>query len=511
MNLRRSLAQLLVRTAHFVNQTPSSAYEVGSTGRRLKLWQSNMFGPNAALGDIERLRQRSRDMVRNNAWIKHGVNSWVSNEIGVGIKPRSLAPDETFKKQANALWKRWTQVADADGVLDFYGLCALASRTRIEGGEIFLRFRQRQASDGFPVPMQLQLLEPEFCPISRNEMMANGRYIRAGIEFDGIGKRRAYWMYRSHPGDAFFALNSAAIVPVPADSIIHHYAPLRPGQVRGVPWTIQALIKAREFDEYDDAELTRKKTKAVYTGVLRRPPLDLENDPLFDPLTGEKIEKDDAGVPMNNVESGTMLTLLPGEEVTMFDGDMEGRGYADFCRQQLMAAAAGMDIPYEFLSGDMSKLNDRLLRAILNEFHRIVEQSQNHLVIPQICIPVWEQFIDMAVLSGALSAPGYETRRAEYVSADWRTDRWDYIHPLQDVQAEQMAVKSGFKSRSAVVAERGESAEDVDEQNSEDQKRAEGLGLKYDISAAPAPNAVAGDPQTSDTPPPAQQNGAAAP
>jgi hypothetical protein len=119
-------------------------YDAGAMGRRLGLWTPGSPGPNAAiLQDLDLVRSRSRDATRNNGWIKKGINSWVSNEIGTGITPRSLAPDETFRERIGELWDEWTEVADADNVLDFYGLQALASRTRVEGGEIFIRLRPR--------------------------------------------------------------------------------------------------------------------------------------------------------------------------------------------------------------------------------------------------------------------------------------------------------------------------------------------------------------------------------
>ncbi|HMF52205.1 MAG TPA: phage portal protein, partial [Candidatus Saccharimonadales bacterium] len=402
-----------------------------------------------------------------------------SNEIGTGITPRSRAPDETFRKAADALWNDWTKVADADGVLDFYGLQSLASRTRVEGGEVFIRLRQRAPSDGLPVPLQLQFLEPEFCPSDTNELLPiGGHSIRAGIEFNGIGKRTAYWMHRTHPGERFLTINLAELVPVPASSVIHHYAPLRPGQLRGAPWTVQALIKTRDFDEYDDAELVRKKSRASYTAAITRANY-ADDEYKFDPFSGAPLDPQNGDVPIMTVEPGAMVAMLPGEDLKFFEGDSTGAGYADFVRQQLLGAAAALDIPYEFLSGDMSKVNDRLMRVVLNEFHRILEQSQWHLVIPQICEPVWSAWMDQAVLAGALTAPEYFARRKEYQRVDWRPQRWEYIHPVQDVQARQMEVASGFNSRSAVVAERGEDAEEIDRQNAEDKNRAEGLGLTY--------------------------------
>jgi lambda family phage portal protein len=462
-------------------QVTNQAYEAASVGRRLRSWQPGSSGPNALnLGNLGTLRSRSRDASRNNAWIANGLRNWVADEIGTGIVPRSQSSDEQFRRDANALWEVFVKECDADGVLDFYGMLALAARSRKEAGEVFIRFRTRKVSDGLAVPLQLQLLEAEFCP---SEMSDLTKGIRAGIQFSAFGKREFYHMYRNHPGEHdVIGMNDT--VAVPAESVIHHYMPLRPGQLRGIPETIQALIKAKDFDEYDDAELQRKKTKSAHTGAITRPDYG-EEDYKYDPFTGELLKTDASGAGMTNVEAGSLFSLLPGEDIKLFDGDSSGSGYADFIRQQLLGIAAGMGVPYEILSGDMSKINDRTLRAILNQYHRILEQTQWLFTIPQICDRVWKAFIDHAVMSGALIAPDYDHRKWDYQRVEWRTDGWAYLHPVQDVQSKIMQVSAGFKSRSAVVAENGWDADEVDRQQSADNARAAELGLNYSTSTTP--------------------------
>lgn len=457
-------------------------YDAGGMGRRLRTWAPGMLGPNAAmLRDLSLLRERSRDAVRNNAWITQGINNATSNEIGCGITPRSTATNRDFADAANELWDAWTKVADADGRLDFYGLQAQLVRGRREAGESFVRIRARDKSFGLPVPFQIQALDPEFCPHDYHD---SAKRVRAGVEFSAIGRRTAYWMYRAHPGDgiAFANQSTTDLVPVPAASVLHHYHPLRPGQIRGIPWTVQALIKAKDFDEYDDAELVRKKSKSAYTGIFTRQQFD-DKDYDFDPFTGAPLAKDGAGTPMMQVEPGTLISALPGEDFKLFDGDQTGSGYADFCRQQLLGAAAALGIPYEFLTGDMSKVNDRLMRVIYNEYHRLIEQAQWHLVIPQFCQPVWEAFVDFAVLAGALPAPNYAAQRADYQRVEWQPYRWPYLNPLQDVEAAGLEIRYGLQSRSGAAAERGLNAEAIDKQNAADKERAESLGLNYDLEA----------------------------
>lgn len=452
-------------------------HEAASSGRRLGGWDAPAVSPNqAAIADIDILRRRSRAAIRNNPWINRGVAADVANEIGTGITPRSRAPDPDMREALRELWNDWAPVADAAGVMDVYGVQYQAARARREAGEVFLRLRQRRPSDGLPVPMQVQVVEADLCPAGYHTTAPSGNEIQSGIELDAIGRRVAYWMYRKHPDDGG---NLADMVRVPADQVIHHFIPLRPGQLRGEPVTTQALVRAYQFDQYDDAELERKKTRADYTGVIKKPDYG-EGDFKYDPFTGEQLSEDEGGAPVMDTQPGTFPSLLPGEDVTLFNGDDTGTGYKDFTRQQLLGIAAGLGIPYEVLSGDYSAINDRLWRAIVNQYRRDLEQATNLFTIQQVCRGIWVAFVDKAILAGEIDAPDYERRRREYIRAEFKTQAWPYIHPLQDAQAMQLIKKEGFNSRQALVAERGRDVEEVDQQRAEDQQREQDLGLTED-------------------------------
>ncbi len=99
--------------------------------------------------------------------------------------------------------------------------------------------------------------------------LPNGGFIVQGVEFDPLGRRRAYWMFPVHPGEvAMFRRASLTSQPVPASSVLHLFDRLRPGQVRGVPWLAPVILKLRDLDEYDDAELVRKKIEACFAAFV---------------------------------------------------------------------------------------------------------------------------------------------------------------------------------------------------------------------------------------------------
>ena len=169
------------------------------------------------------------------------------------------------------LWLEWTDDADADGFTDFYGLQRRAAREVFIAGEVFFRFRPRPAGGRVIVPLQLQMLPSEMLPLTRNEVLPGGTVIRQGIEFDRIGRRVAYHFLRRHPGDVTDPGLAGETVRIPADEIIHVIDPVDAGQLRGVSKFAPAIVKLFLLDQYDDAELDRKKVAAMHALFITTP------------------------------------------------------------------------------------------------------------------------------------------------------------------------------------------------------------------------------------------------
>ena len=450
-------------------------------GRRALAWQVGNPGAVAALAFTQNeLRAKSRDLVRRNAWAAAGVEAFVSNAIGTGIKPQSMLADQPLREAIHSLWWDWCEEADAAGLTDFYGLQALACRAMLEGGECLVRLRYRRPEDGLPVGLQLQLLEPEHLPATLNQELASGNVIRAGIEFDKLGRRVAYHLYRSHPGDGSLAPMSGTggvvggldTVRVPVSEIIHLFRPLRPGQIRGEPWLARALVKLNELDQYDDAELVRKKTAAMFAGFVTRANPE-------DNLMGEGAADAD-GIALAGLEPGTLQILEPGEDIKFSDPADVGGSYAEFMRQQFRAVAAAMGITYEMLTGDLTQVNYSSIRAGLLEFRRRCEAIQHGVIVHQLCRPVWRAWMDQAVLEGSLALPGYSRRRREYQTVKWIPQGWQWVDPQKEFNAMLTAMRAGLLSRSEAISSFGYDAEDVDREIAADNARADALGLVFE-------------------------------
>lgn len=465
-----------------------ASYDVSKQGRRLLGWQTSSAGPNQTLSGLQTIRNRARDAVRNEWSAAAASRTAVTDIIGTGICPRPKTKNKALKEALIKSWDKWVKECDADGVLDFYGLQALGAKTWKEGGEFFARIRPRRLNDGLTVPMQLQLLEPEMVPQLDQNPSASGNLIRQGIEFDKIGRRISYMMYKEHPGDFINRINTTLLNPIPADQVLHIYKPSRIGQLRGVPEGTSTMVRQKTVGDYDDAVTEKAKLQNLFTGVITRP-APLAGQESIDPLTGLTIQNADSDSPMVGLEPGAMIELAPGEDVKFSTPPATGVGYNDFMRQQYLGVASGYGAPYELITGDITNVSDRTLRVVIQQYRRYIEQEQWSVVIPMFCQKVWDAWVDAAVLAGIVAVGDAD----EAKQVEWSPQAWQYIHPVQDVQSKVAEIDAGLVSRDQTISARGYDPEEVDAQRAEGKKREQKLGLAIEPLPQPTPAQMAAD------------------
>lgn len=320
----------------------------------------------------------------------------MANAVGARIKPRSLHPDPAVRDRLHDLRRRWTDRADASGITDFYGLQALALRAMVESGESFARLRTVDGSAGLP-PLAINLLDREQVPADLHREIGDGRRVRAGIEFDMGGRRIAYHAYSRRPGDALAPI-ALDTIRVPAADIAHLFQPLAAGQLRGVTWLAPILLRLHELDQYEDAALVKAKVAALFTGFIRDPD---------GTVAGLNDGSASGGVLQVGMEPGSLIPLPPGADIQFFEPADPG-DYGAFVKNHIRAVASGLGVPYELVSGDLEGVTYSSIRAGLVEFRHRIEQLQHSVIVFQFCRPVWERFVRLAVLSGALDARGFK-------------------------------------------------------------------------------------------------------
>jgi lambda family phage portal protein len=415
------------------------AYDGAAVGRRTDGWRTSASSADVEItSGASRLRDRMRDLVRNNPHAAKAVAVLVNNIVGSGIRPRPTTGTDALDNRINELWNAWACHADADGLADVHGLTTLAVREMIEGGDVFLRRRIRRAEDGLPVPLQLQLLESDHLDEMKTAVLGDGGRIVRGIEYDAIGRRRAYWLFPDHPGEIGLPL-SRNLTPmrIPADGIAHLFERQRV-QSRGVPWGAPAMRALRDLDDWTNAELVRKKTEACLVGVVvGADEADQGVAPSVVDANGKTIEQFEPG----------LIAYARGSKDVKFNQPASTAGVSEWLRAQLHIIAAGFRVPYELLTGDLSQVNYSSLRGGLVEFRRMVDTLQWQLVIPCFCEPIWRWFTEAAWTAGLIPHP--------VVKVEWQPPRFDAVDPLKDAQADLLMLRSGTMTLAQAIARQG--------------------------------------------------------
>lgn len=442
------------------------AYDGASSGRRTDGWSTSGSSAvtEARLG-LPRLRERSRDLVRNDPYATRAITVIPANVVGHGIVPRALASNDLEKRKYSLNWKAWaeTTACDWDGLNNFYGLQNLIMRCIVENGECLIRFRPRAiGDDGLVVPLQLQVLEPDFIDTRLDgTQTSDGLFDVQGVLFDKVGKRKAYMIYEFHPGGGPFNWigNFYKSNRIPTSEILHLFRTDRSGQVRGIPWLSPVIMKLKDFGDYSEATLVRQKIAACFTAFVQAAEqMNVLPDQTATPPLGETMEP------------GQIEVLKPGETVT-FASPPAATGFGEFSTQQLRGIAAGLGISYEALTGDYSQVNFSSGRMGRLEMNKNMDHWQWNMMIPRLCVPVWNRWSIAATIAGVVRAP---------VVAEWTPPRREYIDPTKEIPALAQEVRSGFKTLPEAIRESGNDPDATLDEINETNVKLDSLGIILD-------------------------------
>ncbi|RWX72582.1 phage portal protein [Mesorhizobium sp. M2A.F.Ca.ET.039.01.1.1] len=435
-------------------------YAGASKGRLQGGWRSSPTSADtevAVAGAF--LRDRMRDLVRNNPHAANAVSALVTYIVGEGIMPRANTGDPKKDKKVNDLFDKWAKKADADGQLDFYGLQTLAIREMIESGDGLVRRRRRLLTDNLPVPLQLEVFETDRIDSAKEGPMPAGRVAVQGIEFDKLGARTAYWLFPAHPGNRFLDPRSTSLTSkaVPASDIAHVYEKQRT-QVKGVPWGTPSLTYIKDLGSYEEAEIVRKKIESCVVGILVNK---TDDDGLGIPVRpgdpGSTVREpgvyDAAGFQVERFEPGMFAFAEGADDVKFNTPAANGTNHDAYKRSSLHSISAGFRVPYSLLSGDLTQVNYSSSKVGLEQFHRLVSSVQWQIVIPMLLQPIWEWFVEAAYLGGMIDTDTVEVK--------WNPPKFPSADPEKDARATIAEVRAGLRSMPEAISATGRDPDEV--------------------------------------------------
>ncbi len=435
----------------------SGGYTGASKNRRAtKNWATSSGDADSdIIYDLPALRDRSRDLARNNPIATGAINTVVTNVVGTGVKLQAsidrsvlgLSEDQAdeWEKNAERIFKIWSKECDLTRIQTFSELQDLIFRSVLESGDVFVirRFEER-AGEYFG--LKLQVIEAD-----RVDNPLGVADFSGGVEIDNNGAPKAYHVMKYHPGAS--GKIDRDFVKVPAFSkdgeklVIHAYDRRRPGQSRGVPYLAPVIEALKQLDKYSEAELMAAVVSAMFTVFVKT-----EDGEGFAPSSGG-----DAGFDKSELElgNGMVIDLANGESIEVANPGRPNANFDPFFVSIVRQIGVALELPFEVLIKHFTA-SYSASRAALEQAWQFYRGRRDWLVT-KLCNPVYEWVISEAVARGDLHAPGFfddPIIREAYLSASWVGPSRIQLDPLKEAKADRELIDIGVKTISEVTAEK---------------------------------------------------------
>lgn len=420
------------------------------------------------LPDLDILRARSRDLVRNDPMARSAVTTKVAHVVGMGhvLRPEidakrlGLTPEQADAWEAEALdiWTDWAWSSDCDITRHqtFAELEDLVYRSRLQSGDVFVvrRFKRRK---GRLLATALQVIEADL--LSNPNWVVDSETMAGGVEMDADGAPVAYHFADRHALDRNRA-GGTTWTRVPAYDatgrklVLHIHGPRdRPDMTRYAPMLAPVIEALKQRSRYTDAELMAAVVSACFAIGMESEDGDLSEALARLTSSSGKATADRAEI--NLEEAGLVYDLLPGEKIQSFAPGRPNPQFAPFIDAIAREVGAGTDLPQELLVKQFQASYSASKAAM--EMAWLFMRADRELHVTQFCAPVYEDVITEAVARGLLKAPGLLSdplRRQAWLGAVWMGPARPTIDPVKDATADEKYLEMGVTSLTRIAAER---------------------------------------------------------
>jgi len=441
--------------------------------------------------DLPKLRNRCVELYRGNTIAHSAIEGRVSNEVGIGISrnPRVREDEGISKQNAAAINDKLKDVCDRwsdHGVdkrrrLSLSAVQRLVCRAYATYGEAFVMLGDSPFRGS--IGLTVDVISPE--RVETPMEFIRDPNVRMGIRYkQGGGEIVGYYVRLSHPDDhKQFRVDYQFVRRFDESGqarMIHVFDPMFPEQSRGIPWLATAMNRAKDVDDFFEAELIAKQIEAcfglVFTGGKDSPdPMSIAEGNATASVNGSRIEE---------LSPGFTHYAGDGETVTTIDPQRPGSSFAPFIEASLRGVAAALNFPYEILAKNFFRTTFSSGRlAMLDGWMGF---SMRQLVlIEQFLRPLWRRLVNDAVfigeMDGLIDPIDYLARPHVYQRHKWVGQGRGFIDPDKEVRAHLRANEGGIETKAFIAAEKGEDWEDNEEQLDVEERRKIELRIEREV------------------------------
>lgn len=468
-----------------------AAYEAGNKNNRLRKDRpDNSSGDYLTKKAGANIRGYARIQEQNYDLAEGILATLVDNVIGphgISLEPQPKNKDgsinKEFANEIDKLRKLWCKKPEVTHEHSWSACERLAARAWFRDGEFLLQHLQGRISGlqhGSTVPYSVELIESDLLPFELNDESKN---ITQGVERNQWGKVSAYHILPDHPGDTSFSHLFKTTRRVEADKILHPKIVRRFKQARGVSLFAPMLRRLEDIKDYEENERVASRIASSFCAYIKKP--------FPDDYEAPDDEDDDRSFKMH---PGMIFDRLKeGEEVGTIDSNRPSsllEGFRDSMVRMLSAASrttySSINRKYD---GSYSSQRQELVEGYISY------AALSMLFASQVTIPVYEKFLELAILSGLLRVPA-EIDRLTLFDCDIRPPAMPWIDPDKETKANERMEKAGHKAAQEIIRSRGGNPDAVLESIAIWRQAAKEKGLVFSTDAA---NEMAQAPPTQST------------
>lgn len=402
---------------------------------------------------------------------------------------------------ANALiqrkWLDWQRAENCDtrGGMDYKTHRQIRLISAVSDGDCFIRMVSGKSVNKYG--FALQIIGAEWCDRFYNTILPNGNVVRMGIEYQwqpwGIGKAVAYYFITRQPMDWQFSIpaafasggnNSEIRTRIPADEIVHYRRIVCTGSTRPAPWCASTIVKARQLDQYELAEVIAARQMACKIGFYWS---ELTADAQIggNGPGGEMGFDPNAKFPREEMAPGESRKLPWGWKYQQVDPTHPTANFENFRKGMLRSDCAGMPgADYSRMANDYEAINfsaGRLQMLDTNETYKMLQRFD----IDCAETPIYEGFLTMGLITDAIPLPvaKYDKLNQPF----FQSKRWRGVDEVKEEQASAMRIANKKNSRQREVGDEGEDFFEIINELAEEEMALEELGMTTTTTAEQLP------------------------
>lgn len=450
-----------------------NSYRGGSPTRMSDPWsRTDIASPFSDVTQHRAMRDRARNLDRNNALASSVLDRAVENVVGTGISIRPATESEDFNDETHDRWMEWQQKCDLRRMHDFATIQQLMYRGQKRDGDIGCVL----ALDG--EQPRLQPLEGE------NIESPNGEYkptLIDGVEVNSFGAPIRFWL-RQVDAENPYTIQHRPIVP---RDFVYLTNADRFSVVRGASQFAQGFELFDQISGYLEGTVMSAKIASYLALVITK-------NNVNGTLAGLTTTTNSAGqvVRKKLLEPAQTLYLEPGEDAKSFAPNQPTQNFPDAIAAFSRFVGLKFGLTIEQVLLDFSRTNYSSSRSARLQAQQTAEMEQCRFA-NQFVSRVYQWWVSRTAISG-----GFVTAVPEdFWAHEWIPQAKPWIDPSKEIDFAERAVKLGVDARTYIAKGLGYEFGKLCEQNERDRDLMTKHNLPIDEQA---PGAEPNEPQKQD-------------